>query len=540
MGSMADTVFINGQVITVNGRNDTAEALAVKNGLIAFVGGNAEAAPFMQGAEVIDLRGRSLIPGFTDAHEHILVRGGNELGVDCRSPGVKSVEDIKALIAERAKVTPKGGWIRGWGYDHSKLAEGRHPDRFDLDEAAPEHKVLIVRVCCHIAAFNTNALRHAGAAGDGLKELAGGPVGQRNGVNNGVMFENACMEVLSTAQPSLEEMVDSLAVVSGMLLKEGITCCHDAGGHGAPSMKAFQKAVELDRIKTRIITMLFALVGESTEFSNMYINSGIYTGFGNERLKLGPVKIMIDGSSSGPTAATVEEYASAPGNHGLLSLTQEYIDDIVLRAHTAGYQITTHAVGDKAVIMFLDAVEKALKVHPRQNHRHRIEHCAMVGHNPDIIKRIKKLGVIPAAQPIFLYEFGDGYIRNFGEKRGGNMFPSASLLKAGIPVAGSSDCPVTFSNPLLNIHVAVNRETQTGRLIGPDERVSVMDALRMFTYNSAYVSFDEGKRGSLETGKFADLAVLSEPLLSISPKKIKDVVVDMTFIDGQKLYDRQA
>jgi predicted amidohydrolase YtcJ len=397
-----------------------------------------------------------------------------------------------------------------------------------------------VRVCCHIATFNTNALKYAGASGDSLKELAGGPVGQRNGVNNGVMFENACMEVLSTAQPSLEEMVDALGVISGMFLKEGITCCHDAGGHGASSMKAFQRAVELDRIKTRVITMLFALVGESTAFSNLYINSGIYTGFGNDRLKLGPIKIMIDGSSSGPTAATVEEYASAPGNHGLLSLTQEYIDDIVLRAHTAGYQMTTHAVGDKAVIMFLDAVEKALRAHPRQDHRHRIEHCAMVGHNPDIIKRIKKLGIIPAAQPIFLYEFGDGYLRNFGEKRGGGMFPSASLLKAGIPVAGSSDCPVTFSNPLLNIHVAVNRETQTGQLIGPDERISVADALRMFTYNAAYVSFDEKKRGSLEAGKFADLAVLSEPLMSISPKEIKDVVVDMTFIDGQKLYDRQA
>jgi predicted amidohydrolase YtcJ len=540
MNYPADTVFINGQVITVNRTNDTAEALAVKGDAVVFVGTNADARSFMKGAEVVDLKGRSLIPGFTDAHEHIPVRGGNELGVDCRSPGVKSIEDIKARIAERAKVTPKGGWIRGWGYDQSKLAEGRHPDRFDLDEAAPDHKVLIVRVCCHIAAFNTNALRYAGAADDGLKELAGGPVGQRNGVNNGVMFENACMEVLSTARPSLEEMVDALAVVGGMFLKEGITCCHDAGGHGAPSMKAFQKAVELDRIKTRIITMLFALVGDSTEFSNLYINSGIYTGFGNDRLKLGPIKIMIDGSSSGPTAATVEEYTSAPGNHGLLSLSQEYIDDIVLRAHTAGYQMTTHAVGDKAVIMYLDAVEKALKAHPRQDHRHRIEHCAMVGHNPDIIRRIKHLGVIPAAQPIFLYEFGDGYIRNFGEKRGGGMFPCASLLRAGIPVAGSSDCPVTFSNPLLNIHTAVNRTTQTGRLIGPDERISVADALRMFTYNAAYVSFDEKKRGSLEAGKFADLVVLSEPLLSISPEKIKDVVVDMTFIDGRKLYDRQA
>ena len=349
MGLLADTVFLNGQVITVNRSNDVVEALALKDNNIVYVGSNEGVKRFADdAAEVVDLTGRSLIPGFTDAHEHILVRGANELGVDCRSPGVKSIEDIKRLIAERAKITPKGEWIRGWGYDHSKLAEGRHPDRFDLDEAAPCHKVLISRVCCHIGAFNSRALKFADVP-DNATEIAGSPVGQRNGMNNGVLFEKAYMEVIAKARPTLDEMLDALAVVNDMLLAEGITCCHDAGGHGASSMQAFQRGVETKRIKVRLVTMLFALMGATADFSDLYIHSGICTGFGNDRLKLGPIKIMIDGSSSGPTAATLEDYTSMPGNRGLICLTQEYIDDVTMRAHMAGYQMTAHAVGDKGI-----------------------------------------------------------------------------------------------------------------------------------------------------------------------------------------------
>ncbi|MDR3176726.1 MAG: amidohydrolase [Desulfovibrio sp.] len=532
MARAADTVFMNGQVITVNDVDAVVSALAVRDGRIVFVGDEAGAADFAAGAgEIVDLGGRSLIPGFTDAHEHLLMRGQNELGLDCRFPGVRSVEDIKAKVAERARITPKGGWIRGWGYDHSKLAEGRHPDRFDLDAAAPEHKVLIQRVCCHIAACNSRALEYAGRP-DGAGEAAGGFAGQ----GNGVMFEEACAKLVNLARPSPGEMEESLALVNDLLLREGITCCHDAGGYGALSMRALQEAVERDKLKARIVAMVFSLIGGNSGFIDACVDSGLRSGFGNGRLKLGPIKIMIDGSSSGPTAATLEGYAVDPDNHGLLNLTREYIEETTQKVHVAGWQMTAHAVGDKAVTMFADALEKAMKAQPRADCRHRIEHCAMAG--PEMIRRIRRLGVVPVAQPVFLYEFGDGYLRNYGEKRGGNMFPCASMLKAGIPVAGSSDCPVTFSNPLLGMHVAVNRETQSGRLVGPEERVTTAQALRMFTWNAAYASFDERLRGSLETGKLADLAVLSEPLLDVPAQKIRDVRVDMTFVGGEKVFER--
>lgn len=537
MGDFADRVFLNGEVVTVNSKNEIKEALAIKENKIVFVGSNQDAQKYVGAkTEVIDLKGKSLLPGFIDAHQHVLVRGANSLGIDSRSPGIKSIEELKALIAERVKTTPKGEWIRGWGYDHSKLAENRHPDRFDLDEVAPDHPVVIVRTCNHIAAFNTKALEVTGTPIDATT-INNAPVGERNGKSNGVMFEAAYMEVLSKATPSLEEMVSALGMVDGMLLAEGITSVHDAGGHGFPQMKALQQAVESGKLKTRICAMLFALIGDTTTFSDLYIKSGIYTNFGNDHLKLGPIKMMIDGSSSGPTASTIDEYTSMPGNHGLLSMTQEQVDDLTMRAHVAGYQVTSHAVGDRAVTMIVDAIEKALKAHPRKDHRHRIEHCAMV--NDELLNRIKALGIIPVPQPIFLYEFGDGYVRNYGD-RSNRMFTCGSFIKKGILAAGSSDCPVTFANPLLNMHVAVNRQTQTGQVVGPDEKISLMDAIRMFTYNSAYVSFDEKIKGSLEVGKLADVIVLSEALLKVDPSKIKDVVVEKTYLDGELAYSRDA
>ena len=533
MFNQADKVFINGEIVTVNINNDIKEALAVNENKIIFVGSNEEAKQYIgDKTQVIDLGGKSLLPGFIDAHQHVLIRGSNALGIDCRSPGISSIEELKALVAERAKTTPKGEWIRGWGYDHSKLAEGRHPDRFDLDEVAPDHPVVIVRTCCHIAAFNTKALEKTGTPVD-ASTINDAPVGERNGKPNGVMFEGAYMEVLGKAMPSMDEMVDALGSASDMLLAEGITSVHDAGGHGFAQMKAMQRAVEEGKLKARVSAMIFALIGDTTPFSDLYIESGIYTNFGNDHLKLGPIKMMIDGSSSGPTASTIDEYTSMPGNHGLLSLTQQQVDDLTMRAHLAGYQITAHAVGDNAVTMMIDAIEKALKAKPKKDHRHRIEHCAMV--NDQLLDRIKALGIIPVPQPIFLYEFGDGYVRNYGE-RAHRMFTCGSYIKRGILAAGSSDCPVTFANPLLNMHVAINRQTQTGQVVGPDEKISVMDAIRMFTYNSAFVGFDEKIKGSLEVGKLADLIVLSEPILKANPEKIKDIVVEKTYLDGELVF----
>ena len=531
----ADLIFYNGTVLTVDKNDSVVSGVAIKDNKIIFTGASSDALKYSCDAtKLIDLKGRSLVPGFIDSHLHTAVLGANSLAIDCRSPGVSSIEEIKELIKKAAQVTPKGQWIRGWGYDHSKLAEKRHPNRKDLDEAAPDHPVILTRVCAHISAHNSRSLELAGIKDDS-PDPEGGVMDRENGIVNGVMRENAHMQILKTSQLSKEELINAICAANDILIKEGITTVHDSGGYGSLQMNAIQDAIKEGKLQIRLYAMLFSFV-ENLKFVEDYIKIGLHTGFGDEHFKLGPIKLMIDGSSSGPTAATLKPYQSNPNDSGILSMSQEQVDDIILRAHKAGWQVTSHAVGDRAVTMIVNAIEKALEQYPRADHRHRIEHCAMV--NDKILERIRQLGIVPVPNPIFLYEFGDGYVINYGKERAFKMFTNKSYFDRGIIAAGSSDCPITFSNPILNMHLAVNRETQSGQIINPDERVTIKQALRMFTYHGAYASFDEDKKGSIEVGKLADLAVLSDNLLDVPTNKIKNVSVDMTIIDGKIVYER--
>ncbi|MBR0598174.1 amidohydrolase [Sinanaerobacter chloroacetimidivorans] len=533
----ADIILYNGSVLTVDHKDSVVSAVATKDNKIIYAGSDDEALKFFgENTKLIDLKGRSLVPGFIDSHLHTAVLGANSLAIDCRSPGVTSIEDIKRLIKEAAKVTPKGQWIRGWGYDHSKLTEKRHPNRYDLDEAAPEHPVILTRVCAHISAHNSLSLKTAGIADD-ASDPEGGVMDREHGRINGVMRENAHMQILKTSQLSREELIHAMSAANDILIREGITSVHDSGGYGAVQMSAIQDAVKEKKLRLRLYAMIFSFV-ENLSFVEEYIHMGLHTGFGDDHFRLGPVKVMIDGSSSGPTAATIEPYCSNPGDSGILSMTQEQVDDIIIRAHKAGWQVTSHAVGDKAVTMIVSAIEKALQQFPRENHRHRIEHCAMI--NDELLDRIKKTGIIPIPNPIFLYEFGDGYMVNYGKERAYRMFPNKSYFDRGILAAGSSDSPITFSNPILNMHLAVNRETQTGQMINLKERISVKEALRMFTYHGAYASFEEDRKGSIEAGKLADLVLLSDDLLKVSSDRIKEITVDMTIIDGDIVYRKES
>jgi predicted amidohydrolase YtcJ len=320
------------------------------------------------------------------------------------------------------------------------------------------------------------------------------------------------------------------------LVSEGITQVHDSGGFGSIQMSVLREMIDCGEIDVKVYAMLFSFI-DNLDYINGYIKKGVSAGDDGAKFKIGPVKLMIDGSSSGPTAATLKPYTSNPEDSGIMTMTQDEIDDYVLRAHRAGYQVTCHAVGDRAVTAIVDAIEKALTAYPDEDRRHRIEHCAMV--NDGLLLRIKKLGIVPVAQPVFLYEFGDGYMRNYGGERTDNMFTCKSFIDHGIVCAGSSDSPITFSNPILGMHLAVNRTTQTGQKVSQGQRVSVMEALRMYTFNGAYAAFEEKRKGSIEKGKAADLAVLSHSLLKHDPEYIRDIQVDMTVIDGEIVFHRR-
>ncbi len=533
MPFFADHVFVNGQVITVNEYDGVYEAIAVKGNRILAVGSDDGIRSMIgRRTEVMDLRGRALLPGFIDSHLHLVLHGTNRLGITCKFPEVKSIEDIKARVKAVADRVPPGTWIRGWGYDHTKLAEGRHPTRDDLDEVAPHHPVIIVRTCAHISAVNSRALELAGI-GDDPPDPPGGRIERGpDGRPTGVLKETAHMQMLKVASFEARELREAISVAAKELVSLGITSVHDAGGYGAVQFRALQQTVEEGELPLRVYGMVFSLI-DNLQFIEEFGKAGPVTGFGNKRLRIGPVKVMTDGSSSGPTAATREPYSSDPTDRGILYLELEELTSIFRRFHAKGFQLTAHAVGDRAVEMVLDAFERVLSEDPRP-HRHRIEHSAIM--DPELMDRMARLGVVPVAQPVFLYEFGDGYLRDYGE-RTRYMFPCRSLLDRDIPVAGSSDCPVTTPNPLIGLRTALDRKTAGGRQVAPEEGVSMLEAVRMYTYNGAYASFEEDIKGSLEPGKLADLVVLSQPLLGTPVEELGDIEVDLTMVGGRVVYE---
>jgi predicted amidohydrolase YtcJ len=532
----ADFVFLNGQVITVNKENGIAEAVAVKGNRIVAVGLNEEVESWIgDDTETIDLEGQSLLPGFIDSHLHLTLCGTNQLGVSCKEPHIQSIEDILADLKTKAEQTPKGHWIRAWGFNETKISEQRYPTRWELDEISTEHPIMVVRTCSHISVVNSKALELAAIDEHTMDPEGGKIVRDDKGIPTGVLIETAHMSIFQLAAYTEEELRKGMALASNDFVAVGITSIHDAGGYGPDNMRIMQKAVREKEVKVRVYAMISSL-NHSEKFVAKMMEAGIITGLGDERFRIGPAKVFTDGSSSGPTIATREPYTSNPNDYGILYYSQEELNRILGEAHEKGFQITAHAQGDRAIEMMLNCIEEALTNHPRTNHRHRIEHAGVT--MPDLLQRIKKLGVIPIPNPPFFYEFGEGYIKNYGE-RVHHMFPVRDFIDEGVIAAGSSDSPVTHYNPLLGIHVAVNRKTGSGQEVGANQRITPLEAIKLYTWNGAYASFEENIKGSIEVGKLADLVVLNHRILDVPEDKIKDLRVEMTIIDGEVVYQKE-
>lgn len=529
----ADLIFTNGQIITVDSHFTVAEALAIKGNKIIRVGTNNEMHEWKgSNTQIIDLQGRSMLPGFIDAHAHLELYGTNQLGVNCKE--VHSIEEMKQKLKQIAADTPKGQWIRGWGYNQNYLSEGRHPTRKDLDEVSTEHPIIVVRTCGHISCVNSKALEMGGIS-DETPEPTGGRYIKEEGKPNGVLLESAHMEMFLAAQYTDEEIMQGLEIASRHFLSCGITSVHDAGAYGNEHFRNLYKAVRNGAVKLRVYT-LYGSLHDSPSVLKKGVDAGVITGLGDERFRIGPAKVFIDGSSSGPTAATRFPYTSNPDDSGILYLSQEELNESLGAAHDAGWQITAHAIGDKGVEMMIECIEEALRRSPRKNHRHRIEHSGMTP--PDLIKRMKSLGVIPIPNPAFIYEFGDGYVKDYGEERVESMFPAQSYIDHGIIAAIGSDSPITSFNPMVGIQAAISRKSKTGREIGRSQKIELQEAIRMYTIHGAYASYEDGIKGSLEVGKLADLVVLDRPILQAPTEELHQIEVEMTMVDGEVLYQK--
>lgn len=535
----ADVVFLNGEVITVNALDEIAEAVAVKDNKIIAVGFNEDIESYIgQNTEVIDLNGKSLIPGFIDAHLHLTIYGTNMLGVSCAAPHIRSLKDLFMDLKKRAEETKEGEWVRAWGFNEHNMEEKRFPTRGELDQITKNHPIVITRMCNHISVVNSKALEIADI-NEETTDPDGGIIERDNqGLLTGKLIENAHMELFRVASFTDKELQKAHRLASDTFVRHGITSIHDAGGYGSGPdiIRMMQKGIQSGDIKVRI----YALIGSLTDsegFIQKMVDAGIVTGLGDEKFKIGPAKLFTDGSSTGPTIATRQPYTSDPENDGIRYYEQERLNEILGEAHKNGFQITSHAQGDHAVEMVINSIEAALNSQPRPDHRHRIEHAGVTP--PDLQERMRKLNIIPIPNPAFIYVNGDSYLHYYGD-RVHYMYPAKGYLDKSITAAFASDTPVVGCDPLLGIHAAVNRRTATGQAAGTGQCVEIMDAIRAYTYNGAYASFEEDKKGSIEVGKLADLVVLDQSILKSNKVKIKDMKVELTMIDGEILYQKQT
>jgi hypothetical protein len=530
---VASLVFVNGRVHTVDARNAIAEAVAVEGERITAVGSNAAVRPLAgPGTRVVDLHGRSLLPGFIDAHCHVTGVGSAQTAIDCKAPGMGSIRALAEEVRKRAALEPAGTWIRGRGYDQTRLAEQRHPNRFDFDPVAPDHPVIFTRTCGHICAANSKALELAGLS-DTTPDPAGGRYDRADGRILGVAYETAQAPIQRVSALSPAELRAGILAGQEAYLRAGATSVHDAGGLVGPAFVEAQDLHAAGRLRLRVYA--FGTDGFGSRPGSALVQSGVHTGFGDDRLQIGAYKVVTDGSTSGPTGATREPYASNSDDSGILYWQQHELEDMVDKAHRGGFQVTVHAVGDRAIENYLDAIGRAMEAFPREGLRHRIEHCAILA--PDLRPRVRRLGMVPAMQPAFFWEFGDGYIVNYGRQRADWFFPVKTMLAMGVIVAGSSDAPVTDHRPLFGIEQAMTRATNGGDCCGPDERLDLDAAIRLHTINGAYASFEERKKGSIEVGKLADLVVLSADITRVPPPELRDVPITMTIVGGQVEYE---
>lgn len=532
-GLYADLALVNGQVITMDSINSRVEAVAVKDGKIIVVGSNKEVEETV-GEETVklDLLGMTVLPGFIDAHNHLAISATDYTGVDCTPENVSSIHEMMERIAEVVKEKPKNIWIRGVNYDDARLKEKRHPTRWDIDKEVNDHPVILIHRGYHIAVINNMGMTLLGITEDS-KPPFGGEYGREpdTGELNGILYENTWFDLGGKENSPLaieeEEFIKGLEAICKMYAKKGITSINDAWV--LPSnFKAFQEALNRGKLPIRVNMHLINTCLDDLE------KLGLKRSFGNDRLKIMAIKLILDGSVSGLTAALYDPYIGRPGDRGFFLMGREELNELIYRIHTDGFQVSVHANGDKAIDMVLDAFKMALEKAPMENHRHRIEHCSLL--SPERIERIKRLGLVPIIFSAYPYYHGDKILPAFGSERVKWLMACRSLIDAGVRIAGHSDYPASPYNPLLGIHSLVNRITEKGQPFSPEQAITVEEALRMYTIDAAYASFDEGSKGSIEPGKLADFVVLVENPLEVANETIKDTKVAMTIVGGEIVY----
>jgi predicted amidohydrolase YtcJ len=521
-----DLILFNGNIHTMDTANPHAQAVAILGGKFFAVGSNDEIANLAGGAR-IDLGGRTVVAGFIDAHLHTASSGLRHLKeVNC---DLRSIAAIQAALRERAQKTPKGEWVVGFMYDDTKTVEGRPLSKADLDAAVPDHPVLVNHRGGHTDYVNSKAMEMADVnertpdpEGGKFERGADGQLTGRIEERAGARFQAKIRTVATRA-----DRREGVKLISKMIAKVGVTSVHDPFG-STEDLMAYQDAYDAGDLRMRVYCFLGA------EYVPRMIAAGVKSGLGNEWVRVGAMKMVADGSISERTAWVSEPYVGRPNDHGIQVRTEEQLYHDAKPAHDAGWQIGTHGNGDLAIDVVLRVYARLQKENPRPDPRFRIEHCTVI--NPDLVRRIKAQGVIPAPFSSYVYYHGEK-MKEYGAERLNSMFALRSFLDAGIPATMSSDYPPGPFEPMMFLQSSVTRTDVKGNVWGPKQRITVAEALRVATMNGAHASFEEQIKGSIEAGKLADLTVLGRDPLKEDPSTLVTIPIERTMVGGRWTYE---
>jgi predicted amidohydrolase YtcJ len=528
-GIEADLIVVNGRILTMDAGAPNAEALAVKNGRILAVGTNADirnlATPRTR---VIDAARMTVLPGFIDCHCH--PSGVNELYEP--NANVRTLAELQANLRKKLPQSPAGQWVEGYMFDDTKF--DKVLNRRDLDAVSTAHPIGVHHRGGHTSWYNTKALELAGITKDSPdpqhgrffrdenKDLTGRAAEHANDV-----FDRVGTRERFTPEQQRERNRNGMRHISELLTATGLTTVHDAGA-GPDRIRAYEDAYRAGELRHRAYMMIRGAYQQLK-------SAGVYSGFGDEWVRVGGVKYAADGSASERTMRMSTPYVGT-NDYGILTMTQKEIDDAVEDAHRNNWQIGIHANGDVTIDMVLKAYEHVLKQWPHPDRRHRIEHCTLI--NPSLLARIKATGTIPTPFWTYVYYHGEKWSQ-YGDEKLKSMFAHRSFLDSGIRVVGASDYNPGPFEPLMAIQSMVTRRDFRGHEWGPNQKVTVDEALRIATINGAYASYEENVKGSLTAGKFADLVILEKDPHDVDPNAIKDIKVARTVVGGKTMFPKE-
>ena len=521
----ADLVLLDGKIHTMDARRPRASAVAIAGDRFLAVGSDREMQALLApGGRVVELRGATVVPGFIDAHIHFLSYGLSLQEIDLS--GVPSLESALERVRRRAEGTPVGQWLTGRGWDQSVWEGGSFPAAAQLDAVAPQHPVYLSRKCGHAAWVNSRALERIGVTANTAEPDGGEIVRGKDGQPTGILLEKATeLAFPCLAEPSAKEAVAAVRHAQEVANRMGIVGVHTK--EAAPSLRAFQQLRADGELTLRTVAQIPVAELDSA------IRLGLRTGLGDELLRIGGVKVFSDGALGPRTAWMLAAYEGEPDNLGIVITDAEEMADIVAKATDAGLAVVTHAIGDRANRMVLDALEASRRAGHGAHLRHRIEHAQLL--HPDDIHRFAQLDIIASVQPIHATQDMRIADRYWGA-RSRYAYAFRSLWDSGAKLAFGSDAPVETPDVIQGIHAAVTRMRADGSPGGdgwyPAERLTVAEAVWAYTGGAAYAGGTEDSQGSITPGKLADLVVLSQDIFTIHPMAILETDVEATLFGG--------